>query len=108
MILADENIDHSLIAALRTAGYVVDSVYESHRSLSDEAIIELSRNPPRLILTEDKDFGEWVIRPRHPRHQRTISALPFPRYRRAARNAAGAVAHPAARFAGGFYDRWRA
>ncbi|WP_369076532.1 DUF5615 family PIN-like protein [Hymenobacter nivis] len=38
-----------------------NSVYESHCSLSDEAIIALSRNPPRLILTEDKDFGEWVF-----------------------------------------------
>ena len=61
MILADENINHSLIAALRAAGYGVESIYESHRSLSDEAIIQLARNPPRLILTEDKDFGEWVF-----------------------------------------------
>ncbi|MDQ2769802.1 MAG: DUF5615 family PIN-like protein [Bacteroidota bacterium] len=61
MILADENIDHSIIAALRAAGYAIESVYESHRSLSDEAIIQLSRNPPRIILTEDKDFGEWVF-----------------------------------------------
>lgn len=28
---------------------------------ADESIIELSRNPPRIILTEDKDFGEWVF-----------------------------------------------
>ncbi|MBF9221410.1 DUF5615 family PIN-like protein [Hymenobacter ruricola] len=61
MILADENIDHSIIAALRAAGYLVDSLYESHRSLSDAAIIELARHPPRIILTEDKDFGEWVF-----------------------------------------------
>jgi predicted nuclease of predicted toxin-antitoxin system len=61
VILADENIDHRLIAALRTAGYAVTSVYESHRGLKDEAIISLSRNPPQLILTEDKDFGEWVF-----------------------------------------------
>ena len=61
MILADENIDHSLIAALRAAGYEVESIYESHRSLTDEAISGLSRHPPRLILTEDKDFGEWVF-----------------------------------------------
>ena len=58
MILADENIDHRVIAALRAAGYSVAAVYESHRSVSDEAIIQLSRNPPRIILTEDKDFGE--------------------------------------------------
>ena len=58
MILADENIDHRLIAKVRTAGYAIESVYESHRGLTDEAIIALSRNPPRIILTEDKDFGE--------------------------------------------------
>ena len=61
MILADENIDHGLIAALRAAGFPVESVYEAHRGLSDEAVIALSRQPPRLILTEDKDFGEWVF-----------------------------------------------
>lgn len=61
MMLADENIDQRLIAALQAAGHSVVSVYESHRGLSDEAIINLSRNPPRIILTEDKDFGEWVF-----------------------------------------------
>ena len=61
MILADENIDHRLISEVRAAGYVIDSVYESHRGLADEAVIALARNPPRIILTEDKDFGEWVF-----------------------------------------------
>ncbi|MBC8084790.1 MAG: DUF5615 family PIN-like protein [Hymenobacter sp.] len=60
-ILADENIDQSVIVALRAAGFVVDSVYEADRGLQDEAIIALSRQLPRLILTEDKDFGEWVF-----------------------------------------------
>ena len=61
MILADENIDHGIIAALRAAGYSVDSICETHRSSSDTAITELSRKPPRILLTEDKDFGEWVF-----------------------------------------------
>lgn len=61
MILADENIDHSLIEALRNAGLDVLSVYESNRGIRDEAVIQASRQPPRLILTEDKDFGEWVF-----------------------------------------------
>ncbi|OJV18458.1 MAG: hypothetical protein BGO21_23215 [Dyadobacter sp. 50-39] len=61
MILADENIDHSLIHAIRNAGFEVYSVYENNRGLSDEAIIDYSRDPPRIILTEDKDFGEWVF-----------------------------------------------
>ncbi|MDO7876098.1 DUF5615 family PIN-like protein [Hymenobacter sp. ASUV-10] len=61
MILADENIGQSLIEALRSAGYAVNSIYETARGISDDAVIIRSRNPPQLILTEDKDFGEWVF-----------------------------------------------
>lgn len=61
MIIADENIDHSLITTIRDLGIDVFSIYESSRGIRDEAIIESSRNPPRIILTEDKDFGEWVF-----------------------------------------------
>ena len=45
------------------------------RGTSDESIIELSRNPPRIILTEDKDFGEWV----YAHNTKDISVL-FLRY----------------------------
>lgn len=61
MIIADENIDHSLIAAIRAIGLEVVSVHESDRGIRDEDIISASRTPPRIILTEDKDFGEWVF-----------------------------------------------
>ncbi|GAB3779135.1 hypothetical protein GCM10028818_29410 [Spirosoma horti] len=61
MIIADENIDHSLIVSIRELGIEVYSVYESNRGIRDETVIESSRNPPRIILTEDKDFGEWVF-----------------------------------------------
>jgi len=61
MIIADENIDHSLIASIRELDIEVYSVYESNRRIRDESVIESSRNPPRIILTEDKDFGEWVF-----------------------------------------------
>ena len=61
IILADENIDHSIIAAIRNVGFVVNSVYESERGIQDEAVIVRSRTPPQLILTEDKDFGTWVF-----------------------------------------------
>ena len=51
------------------------SIYKSNRGISDEEIIQLSRNPPRIILTEDKDFGEWVF----SHHIENISVL-FLRY----------------------------
>lgn len=75
MILADENIDFRLIERIRRDGFEVYSVYELMRGTSDESIIELSRNPPRIILTEDKDFGEWV----YAHNVRDISVL-FLRY----------------------------
>ena len=61
MILADENIPSNIIDALRVKDIEVYSVYENTRGISDREIIELSKNPPRIILTEDKDFGEWVF-----------------------------------------------
>jgi predicted nuclease of predicted toxin-antitoxin system len=75
MIVADENIDHSLIDAIRELGIDVYSINESNGGIRDEQVIELSRNPPRIILTEDKDFGEWVF----AHHVRGISVL-FLRY----------------------------
>ena len=61
MILADENVNFKIINAIREIPIGVDSIAESHSGFSDEDIIKLSRNPKRIILTEDKDFGEWVF-----------------------------------------------
>ncbi len=61
MILADENVYGLIIKALREAGIEVFSVYENQRGLSDHEITQISLNPPRLILTEDKDFGDLVF-----------------------------------------------
>ncbi|SFF27985.1 hypothetical protein SAMN05216167_1429 [Spirosoma endophyticum] len=38
MIIADENIDHSLITTIRELGIEVYSVYESNRGIRDEAL----------------------------------------------------------------------
>ncbi len=61
MILADENLDLIVISALQSNNIEVYSIFELDRGLKDKEIIELSKNPPRIILTEDKDFGEWVF-----------------------------------------------
>ena len=60
MILADENIDAHIIDYLRSKGIEVFSVRENYPGITDEQVIALSKDPPRIILTEDKDFGEWV------------------------------------------------
>jgi predicted nuclease of predicted toxin-antitoxin system len=61
MILADENIDHSIITCLRDEGIEVYSIYENQRGTTDLDIVALSRNLPRIILTEDKDFADIVF-----------------------------------------------
>jgi predicted nuclease of predicted toxin-antitoxin system len=60
MILADENIDTQMVSILRSRNIEVTHIKEDHRGISDEEVIQLSKTPPKIILTEDKDFGEWV------------------------------------------------
>ncbi|MFC2130358.1 DUF5615 family PIN-like protein [Bacteroidota bacterium] len=61
MIIADENINSLIIDAIRDIGVDVISIREDYPGISDEEVMKLSINPPRIILTEDKDFGEWVF-----------------------------------------------
>lgn len=75
MILADENIDSYLVSVLRSKNIEVLHIKDENRRASDEEIIQLSKNPPRIILTEDKDFGEWV----YAHKERDISVI-FLRY----------------------------
>ena len=61
MIIADENIDERIINAIRKIPINTISVLESYRGISDEDILFLSKELEKIILTEDKDFGEWVF-----------------------------------------------
>ena len=60
-IIADENIDAYIIKSLRNANYEVLSIRESYRGIKDIEIIVMANQRECLILTEDKDFGEWIF-----------------------------------------------
>ncbi len=60
-IIADENIDTIIIKSLRNNDYNVISIKENFRGMKDNEIIVLANENRCLILTEDKDFGEWVF-----------------------------------------------
>ncbi len=75
MILADENIGSHMVSILRSKNIEVSHIKENHRGITDEEVIQLSKNPPRIILTEDKDFGEWV----YAHNEQDISVI-FLRY----------------------------
>jgi predicted nuclease of predicted toxin-antitoxin system len=61
MIIADENIDAAFILALRKIPIKVISIREDFSGITDEAIIKLAKKSECILLTEDKDFGEWVF-----------------------------------------------
>ena len=68
--LADESCDFSVVKALRAAGHDVTAVAEGPlRGADDDKVIELARVDRRILLTEDKDFGQLICsRPRLPDH----------------------------------------
>lgn len=60
--LADENIPRPLVAGLRNAEWDVAYVAEQAPGISDTAVLQWARIDSRIILTEDKDFGELTFR----------------------------------------------
>src|SRR5436190_4292845 len=60
MLLADERVNNNLVITMRKSGYDVFSISEEVPSIDDEEIATLSLQPPRIIISQDKDFGEIV------------------------------------------------
>jgi len=84
--LADESCDFAVVRALRDAGHDVLAVAESARSAADEAILRLAAREKRVLLTEDKDFGQWVYA-----YRRATGGVVFLRYPPATRSAIAAA-----------------
>lgn len=66
--LADECCDAGLVAALRADGHDVLFAVEDLRGSSDDEILRRAFTEDRILLTEDKDFGELVFRLGRPTH----------------------------------------
>ena len=75
MILADENIHYFIIKSLREAGFSVNSISEKSKGIKDEEVIKRAIQSNYWLLTEDKDFGEWVF----SHHVKNLSVI-FLRY----------------------------
>jgi predicted nuclease of predicted toxin-antitoxin system len=65
-LLADECCDDSVVEALRGDGHDVFFVLESMRGAADVEILQRAFAEDRILLTEDKDFGELVYRLQYP------------------------------------------
>ena len=62
MIVADENIAPVIVGRLREEGYDVLSIRETRPSITDVEVLEVARQHEAVVSTDDKDFGELVVR----------------------------------------------
>jgi predicted nuclease of predicted toxin-antitoxin system len=62
--LADENVSRLVIERLRADGHEVAWVTEMQSGALDKAVLKAADAEGRLLITEDRDFGELVVRQR--------------------------------------------
>jgi predicted nuclease of predicted toxin-antitoxin system len=60
--LADECVDAGLVSHLRAAGHDVVYMAEIAPAASDADVLTRAQTEARVLLTEDKDFGDLVFR----------------------------------------------
>lgn len=64
--LVDECTGPAVARWLSEQGHDVVSVYETARDLNDETIIQKAHTEKRILITNDKDFGDKIYRQRYP------------------------------------------
>lgn len=58
--VADESCAKPVVLALREAGHDVLSIAEVAPGATDQQVLERALNEKRVLITEDRDFGELV------------------------------------------------
>jgi len=66
--LVDECTGPAVAHWLREEGHDVLSVYDQARGSDDDKIMEIARSDARILITNDRGFGEKVFRQRRPHH----------------------------------------
>lgn len=64
--LVDESTGPAIAQWLRQQGHEVFSVYDEARGVDDAIVIQKAFAENRILLTNDKDFGEKIYRERYP------------------------------------------
>ena len=60
--LIDENMARTLIAHLRNRGHEVLSIKETDCGEKDKILLDMAQDEDRILLTQDKDFGDLTFR----------------------------------------------
>lgn len=59
--LVDESVEYPLVLYLRNLGFDTLSVAENFPSFEDEEILKIANKEKRIIITNDKGFGELIF-----------------------------------------------
>lgn len=60
--LVDECSGPFVAKYLEDLGHDVYSVYEKARGIDDETVLQIAQNENRILITNDKDFGDKIYR----------------------------------------------
>lgn len=66
--LVDESIEFPVVTFLRTLGHDVVAVAEDFPSVRDADVLAAAHKEHRILLTNDKDFGELIFLHGLPHH----------------------------------------
>lgn len=58
--LADEGVDKPIVDILRSAGFNIHYILETHQGVEDERVLQIANEEERILITQDKDFGTLV------------------------------------------------
>src|SRR5438128_1671619 len=63
----DESADARLAAHLTRLGHDVTLIARNYRpGLPDQEVLAIARREERILITDDRDFGELIFRQQHP------------------------------------------
>ncbi len=61
--LLDESVEYRLLPFLKDLGHDVTAIgYDYPPSLKDQAVLAIANNEKRILITNDRDFGELIFR----------------------------------------------
>ncbi len=64
--LLDESCEYRLLPFLQQLGHDVTAIAHDHpNALTDRDVLKIATREKRVLLTNDKDFGELIFRQRH-------------------------------------------
>ena len=59
--LADVNVEKPIIDYLKKLGFNVKWIPDFDCKISDDSLLDLARKEERILITNDKDFGELIF-----------------------------------------------